>query len=140
MEEAFGPLLFCVVLVASVVAVLSLKGRDELYKQIGKDGLDVRDSSAPRPAYLEAGSDAERDAEIRQMLEARNLRRASRGQEPLDVEVELARLTAPQADPALEAEVRQLVEARNARRARRGQPPLDVDAEVRRQLEALGEG
>jgi hypothetical protein len=71
------------------------------------------------------------------MLDARNARRLVRGQAPLDVEEELARLTRPAADPALEAEVRQLVEARNARRARRGQPPLDVEAEVRQQLDDL---
>jgi len=86
-------------------------------------------------------SKAERDDEIRQMLEARNARRVARGQPAVDVEAELLRLTGPTAvaaDPALRAEVRQLVQARNARRARRGQPPLDVEAEVERQLRDLG--
>ena len=74
------------------------------------------------------------------MLEARNARRAARGEPALDVDAELARLTAPAAaaDPALRAEVRQLVVARNARRARAGKPPLDVEAEVERQLRDLG--
>ena len=71
------------------------------------------------------------------MLEARNARRVSRGQEPLDVEAEIRRLSEPVADPALEAEVRQLVEARNARRVRRGEEPLDVETEVRRQIDDL---
>jgi hypothetical protein len=74
------------------------------------------------------------------MLDARNARRARRGEQPLDVEAELVRLTAPApaiSDPAIEAEVRELVVARNARRARRGQPPLDVEDEVRRRLDAL---
>jgi hypothetical protein len=79
-------------------------------------------------------SAAERDAEIRQLLEARNARRAARGEAPVDVEEELRALTAPAADPELAAEVRQLVEARNARRIARGQPPLDVEAEVSKRL------
>jgi hypothetical protein len=71
------------------------------------------------------------------MLDARNARRVARGQEPLDVEAELRRLTRPVADPGIEVEIRQLVEARNARRQRRGQAPLDVETEVRRQLDDL---
>jgi hypothetical protein len=79
-----------------------------------------------------------RDDEIRQMLEARNERRARRGQPPLDIEAELAALVRPSADPGLEGEVRELVIARNERRVRMGRPPLDVDAEVARQLRELG--
>jgi hypothetical protein len=79
-----------------------------------------------------------REAEIRQMLEARNARRLRRGQEPLDVEAELAALDRPSVDAALLAEIRDLVEARNARRARQGKPPLDVEDEIRRQLGDLG--
>ena len=71
------------------------------------------------------------------MLGARNARRAARGEAPLDVDDEIARLTAPTSDPALEAEIRSLVEARNARRVRRGKPPLDVEAEVQRQIRDL---
>ena len=81
---------------------------------------------------------SERDAEIRQMLEARNARHAARGEAEVDVEDELARLTAPAVDPALREEVRELVIARNARREAKGQPPLDVDAEVERQLKEFG--
>jgi hypothetical protein len=77
------------------------------------------------------------------MLEARNERRLRRGQEPLDIETELATLVRPDpaalaADPALVAEVRDLVMARNERRVRQGKEPLDVDAEVARQLRDLG--
>jgi hypothetical protein len=71
------------------------------------------------------------------MLEARNARRARRGEEPLDVETELRALLRPAADPALEREVRDLVQARNARRVRRGEEPLDVETEVARRLAAL---
>jgi hypothetical protein len=73
------------------------------------------------------------------MLEARNARRLRRGEEPLDVDQELRRLTGPQIDPQLRLEIRQLVEARNYRRARAGKPPLDVEAEVEREISRLGD-
>jgi hypothetical protein len=68
---------------------------------------------------------------------ARNERRTRRGEPALDVEAELARLTAPAVDPELAAEVRSLVIARNERRGRAGREPLDVEAEVARQLREL---
>jgi hypothetical protein len=85
---------------------------------------------------------AAREAEIRQMLEAKAFRQIERGETPIDIEAELRRLTAAAtveigADPALVAEVRQLVLARNRRRARQGKAPLDVEAEVARQLRDL---
>jgi hypothetical protein len=71
------------------------------------------------------------------MLEARNARRARRGEPPLDVEHELRRLTAPAIDSALRAEIRDLVIARNYRRTRKGQAPLDIEAEIERQIAGL---
>ena len=139
MQEAFGIVIFAVVLVAVVVAVITLFGRSRAYEQIGRGGLSLRDETY-RPEPTGAVGLRERDDEIRQMLAARNERRVRRGEAPLDVEAELARLTAPAVDPALEAEVRSLVIARNERRARRGQPPLDVEEEVARQLRELGGG
>src|SRR3954449_6567748 len=67
-------------------------------------------------------------AEVRQMLEAKSERRRRRGEAPLDVEAEAARLLAAAERPRgreaidaeLEAEVRQLVVARNERRLRQG--------------------
>ena len=85
-----------------------------------------------RPAALH-----ERDTEIRELLEARNALRARRGEPPLDVESEFARLTAPPIDPALREEIRDLVIARNHRRARAGKPPLDVEAEIEREIAGL---
>ena len=84
-------------------------------------------------------SAAERDDDIRQMLEARNARRAAQGRPTVDVEAELAELTrpAPISDPEILEEVRTLVEARNARRIARGKEPLDVEAEIARQLRDL---
>ena len=137
MEEALLTVTVAVVAVAALVAVLTLGSSRRAYEEIGAGGLEP-DPQAP-PAGSPAGA-AEQAAEVRQMLEARNARRVRRGEDPLDVEAEMARLIAAPAavDPALEEEVRQLVCARNARRLRRGEPALDVEAEVRRQLAALG--
>jgi hypothetical protein len=140
-QDAFGIVIFAVVIVAAVVALLTLGLARGAYDQIGRGGMSLRDGSdrGPEPARGGAASAQERDAEIRQMLAARNERRLRRGEDPLDVDAELARLTASSsaADPALAAEVRSLVIARNERRERRGQPPLDVEAEVARQLADL---
>jgi hypothetical protein len=130
-EEAFGYVLFIVVVLAAIVAVISLRG--ERYDHIGRGGL-FEDDTSTRATETPV---AVRDEEVRQMLEAANARRVARGEAPRDVEAELQRLTRPAADPALEAEVRDLVQARNARRVRRGEPPLDVEAEVERQLRDL---
>lgn len=80
--------------------------------------------------------------ELRQLLEAKAARAEARGEEPIDVEIELARLAGqmPVEDPGLRAEVRDLVIASNERRARRGQPLLDVEAEIERRLRDAGSG
>jgi hypothetical protein len=134
MEEAFAIVLFVVVGVAAVAAVWALVTSGGSYDQIGSGGLSVDER---RPVAGPAVA-AERDAEIRQMLEARNARRTARGEAPLDVDAELRALSAPPADPELRDEVRALVEARNARRVARGEEPLDVEAEVDRRLRELG--
>jgi hypothetical protein len=139
MEEAFGIVIFAVVAVSAILAVVSLFYRGKLYDEIGRGGIgDEREIQPPAPPSGGAVDLGERDEEIRQMLEARNARHAARGEAEVDVEDELARLTAPAVDPALRQEVRELVIARNARREARGEPPLDVEAEVERQLRDLG--
>jgi hypothetical protein len=138
MQDAFGIVLFVVVGIGVVVAIASLFGRGRLYDDIGRGGLSIGEDRDTRPDAAPT-SRAVRDDEIRQMLEARNARRAARGEEPVDVERELAQLTRPPAaqDPEIMEEVRTLVEARNARRIARGEEPLDVDAEIERQLRDL---
>jgi hypothetical protein len=138
-QDAFGIVLVVVVVLSVVAAVWASFGLGEAYRQIGRGGLSLNDGT-DRPAREPRGGVAagERDAEIRQMLEARNARRIARGEEPVDVDAELAQLTRPTLDPALEAEVRELVVARNERRLRQGKEPLDVEAEVARQLRDLG--
>ena len=139
MQDAFGIVIFAVVGISAVLAVVSLFSRDKLYDEIGRGGIG--DDREIRPAAPSGGGyvdTAERDAEIRQMLGARNARAAARGEAEVDVEGELRRLTAPAVDPGLREEVRELVVARNRRREARGEAPLDVEAEVERQLRDFG--
>ncbi len=142
MQEAFGTVVFIVVGIAAVIAVISLFGRSRLYDDIGRGGLSIGEDRDMRPrgtASAAPVSAAERDDDIRQMLEARNARRAAQGRPTVDVEEELEELTRPAAatDPEILEEVRTLVEARNARRIARGKEPLDVEAEIARQLRDL---
>ena len=138
MQEAFGIVIFAVVGISAVIAVVSLFYRGRLYDEIGRGGIgDDREirRAPPSGGHVDI---AERDAEIRQMLGARNARAVARGEAEVDVEDELARLTAPAVDPELRAEVREMVVARNRRREARGEAPLDVDSEVERQLREFG--
>jgi hypothetical protein len=136
MQDAFAIVLFVVVGVAAVAAVLSLVLSRGTFDQIGRGGLSIGEDRPLRPVSTPASS-AEREADIRGMLEARNARRVARGEEALDVDAELASLLRPapaSADPALEEELRSFVESSNARRVARGEAPLNVDAEVARLL------
>src|SRR5687767_12637216 len=141
MQEAFGVVIFVVVGLGAVIAVISLFGRSRLYDDIGRGGLSISEDRDMRPGGSggQPVSAAEREDDIRQMLEARNARRAAQGRPTVDVEAELAKLTQPAAasDPEILEEVRALVEARNARRIARGKEPLDVEAEIARQLRDL---
>jgi hypothetical protein len=130
MQDALPIVIVVVVGVAAVVAVAMLATSRGTYDRIGSGGLTFDREAAPTPAPV-------RDAEIRQLLEARNARRAAQGRPLSDVEAELAALTRPAADDGLRAEIRQLVQARNARLVARGRPPLDVDAEVERRISEL---
>ena len=142
MQDAFGIVLFVVVGLGAVIAIASLFGRSRLYDDIGRGGMSIGEDRDQRPRATTSGAPvdvAERDDEIRQLLEARNARRTARGEATVDVERELHALTrAPAAsDPELHEEVRALVEARNARRIARGREPLDVEAEIARRLRDL---
>ena len=134
MEGAFAIVLFVVVGVAAVAAIWALATSKGSYEQIGRGGMSIGDDDAPRAG---SGGAGEREAEIRQMLEARNARRAARGEATEDVDTQLRALTAPAVDPELREEVRTLVEATNARRVARGDEPLDVEAEIDRRLRDL---
>jgi len=142
-----GEVIVIVVAIAIPLAAIAfVANAGDAFRSIGKGGLSVEFESDQDRGMTDSGageSAAVHEDELRQMLEAKAYRQRARGEEPLDVDAELARLQAEQragpssADPALRAEVRQLVVARNERRARQGKDPLDVEAEVERQLREL---
>jgi hypothetical protein len=150
-----GDVILIVVFIAIPVAgIVFALGSGGAFKSIGKGGLSVELDSdygeGMRDSSAEMGTlDAEADAELRQLLEAKAYRQSARGEEPVDVAAEMERLRVEQravpavrADPGLREEVRQLVVARNERRARQGKEPLDVETEIERQLrdlESLGQ-
>jgi hypothetical protein len=141
LQDSFGTVLWIVVAVGAVIAVVTFANAGRLYQQIGRGAFALNEELEEgyrHTAVDTAIAAAEREEEIRQMLEASNHRRRQRGEEPLDIEVEIRRLLAPRIDAALEQEIRDLVIARNSRRARRGEDPLDVEAEVARQIRELG--
>lgn len=138
MQDAFGYVLFGVVGISVIVAIGSLFFRKSTYEQIGAGGFFKDDELAKRPAPGSAVDLAERDDEIRQLLRARNARHSANGREMVDVEEELARLTAPAMDPELVQEIREFVLKRNERRLARGQAPLDVESEVERRVREMG--
>jgi hypothetical protein len=140
-----GDVFLIAVVVAVPFAILSFAlGAKGALGQIGKGPLSIEQEMPQSEGGSSAAASGEvREAEVRQMVQAKAYRQAARGEEPLDVEAEVERLmeTAPApslgGDAGLREEVRQLVVARNERRARRGEEPLDVDAEVERQLREL---
>ena len=112
------------------------------WDSIGKGAFAI-EQQLPLPRYLNRPASpvdpAIQAAEVRQMLQAKSERRARRGETPIDVDVEAARLLAKPPAPTgqeaeLRAEVRQLVVTRNERRMRKGLEPIDVEAETDRQL------
>ena len=135
MEDAFATLIWVVAGVGVIVAIYTLIGTGRSYREIGGGGLAHDEDGGGTPI----SGVAERDMEIRQLLEARNARRARRGEEPQDVEAELAALMPPPAgvDDDLREEIRQHVLARNARRVRAGDDPLDVEGEIERRIREL---
>jgi hypothetical protein len=132
-------------LLMSLVFAATRGGTGSAYDQIGQGGFSREGEPATgllAPAAGTPAATAEREQEIRQMLNARSERLQRRGEPALDIDAELARLTAPahdagKHDAGLTDEVRQLVVARNERRIRKGLDPLDVESEVARTLEEM---
>jgi hypothetical protein len=137
-----GEVILIVFFAALPCAALAFALSGKALSQVGKGQFAIDED----PLADEGGgapSREVREAEIRQLLEAKAYRQRERGETPLDVDAELERLLAEEAgsdlraDPQLVEEVRQIVVARNHRRLRKGEEPLDVDAEIDRQLRDL---
>jgi hypothetical protein len=140
-------------MVLIVVALLAIPfaafafatGAGKALKEIGKGQFAIeQEFPAAGTGPVKPASRAEREAEIRQMLQARAYRAEKRGDKPVDVDAEMQKLLAAESagpsladDEELRTEVTQLVIARNERRERAGKKPLDVEKEVARQLREL---
>jgi hypothetical protein len=145
--EPFTVVVVGAVVLFVIVGVGSFLAGGSLYDRIGEGGLSMGEGSPGGPSRPPSNSPlarAEREQEIRQMLQARSDRQVRRGGEPLDIDAELALLEEPREgatvgkhDASLTEEVRQLVMARNERRMRSGEEPMDVEAEVQRTLGEL---
>jgi hypothetical protein len=141
----FGTVAFS--LIMSVAFLLTRSGSSgSMYDEIGSGGISREEGGGGTGGhhFSAAALRSEQEQEVRQMLQARSERLVRRGEAPLDVDAETARLlaeadaSAPTGrDSELEDEVRQLVIARNERRLRAGQEPLDVEAEVARTIREL---
>ena len=121
-----------------VMGFICLVTSGRLWRDIGKSHMLMEKDNERQPPPESAAALSERDAEIRQLLQARNELRQRRGAATVDVEQELARLKTPTVDPALREEIREHVVARNHRRERAGKPALDVEVEVERVIAGLG--
>ncbi len=139
MHSTFNIVIWVVCVLAVLIALAALIFSGKTWEDFGKGRLVMDRDSVQHSPSGSGMTTTERDTEIRQLLEARNERRARRGEPPIDIEQELDRLTAsaPAIDPALLEEIRQLVLARNHRRVRAGKPPLDVEAEIEREIAGL---
>jgi hypothetical protein len=143
-----GEVILIVVLVTIPIAAMTFAlGAGRALGQIGKGrfAVEFEHDLDPGAAGEEVSEDpGAREAEIRQLLEAKAYRQRARGETALDIDVELERLLSeaegadrPGADSELVEEVRQLAVARNERRLRQGKAPLDIEAEVERHLREL---
>jgi hypothetical protein len=141
-----GYVLTLITLVVLPIAAIAFARAGPLWQSIGKGPFAIEQELPPPSRLAQPEPPIDRrlqETEARQMLEAKSYRRLQRGESPLDVEAEVARLLdspgadRPPIDEKLRAEVRGLIVARNERRMRRGEKPLDVEAEIERQLEDL---
>jgi|SRR5580693_4491688 hypothetical protein len=138
--EPFTLVVVGAVVLFVLVGVGSAMAGGSMYDKIGEGGLSAGPPSTPASS---AQARAERELEIRQMLQARSERLVRNGEPALDIDAEFARLDPPAGgavgkhDIALTEEVRQLVVARNERRVRSGEEPMDVESEVQRTLAEL---
>jgi hypothetical protein len=151
-ELTTGMILIVITIAVVPIGLIAFARSGTALKTLGKGQWSIERELPPSRGLTDSGSAAPRavrEAEVRQMVEAKSYRRQARGDEPLDIDAEVERLMSdPDLSPAsgidreLREEIRQLVLARNERRMRRGEKPLDVEAEIERQvrdLEGLGQ-
>ncbi|MHB2001335.1 MAG: hypothetical protein ACYCSI_14310 [Solirubrobacteraceae bacterium] len=88
-----NPIVDIAAAIIALIAIVAIAGflRSDPYEQIGAGSLSFQHEDEDAEA-AEIASRHAHDEEIRQMLQARSERLTRRGEPPLDVEAELARL------------------------------------------------
>src|SRR3954451_4149164 len=102
-DSGLAVLVVVVSIVGIIGALVAFVGSGRLYDQVGKGAFSIDDAAEGPPPDTPA-SRAEAETEIRQLVEAKSARRVARGEEPLDVDAEVAALTrsrSPGVDEAL---------------------------------------
>jgi hypothetical protein len=89
-QHAFGTVIWVVCGAGLALALWALVRSGKTWEEFGRSRLSMDHEQAPGPRPGTPAALFERDAEIRQLLEARNARRLRRGEPPIDVEAELA--------------------------------------------------
>jgi hypothetical protein len=141
-----GMILIVITLAVVPIGAIAFATSGKSLKTLGKGQWAIERELPPSRGLTDTTASVPRhvrEAEVRQMVEAKSYRRQARGDGALYVEADVERLLTETETPAggidreLREEVRQLVRARNERRMRRGERPLDVETEVARQLRNL---
>lgn len=86
MQSAFETVVWIVCGLGLVVAIVSLIRGGRTWRDHGRGGLSLDSERADEPAPDPTAAARARDAEIRELLEARNLMRQRRGEAPVDVD------------------------------------------------------
>ena len=85
-----GNAIILIVALAVPVAAFSFLGAGKAFDQIGKGQFSIEQEIPQKGSHPAPLSPEVREAEIRQLLEAKSYRRELRGEPPLDIEAELA--------------------------------------------------
>ncbi|HEX7245330.1 MAG TPA: hypothetical protein VF245_07190 [Solirubrobacterales bacterium] len=88
-----GSVLILITLVAAPIAAVAFARSGKAWRGIGRGPYAIDPDLSPRSVRPQPSpvSDATREAEVRQMIEAKSFRRQRRGEGPLDVAAETER-------------------------------------------------
>jgi hypothetical protein len=88
-----GSVLILITLVAAPIAAVAFARSGKAWRGIGRGPYAIDPDLPPRSVRPQPSpvSDATREAEVRQMIEAKSFRRERRGEAPLDVAAETER-------------------------------------------------
>ena len=88
-----GMVLIAVTLVVAPIAALAFSRSGAVWRRVGGGRFSIEQPAEPKPGETPSpdAEQAEREAEVRQMVEAQSHRRERRGEAPLDIDAEVDR-------------------------------------------------